>query len=78
MPVSLAMFGKPLEEERRALEKKAPNDPFAIGQLAKDYAIAGRYKEAALPQKARKGWHLDVGMLFKTEGIGCATRAQLV
>ena len=35
-----------LEEERKALEEKAPNDPFAIGMMAKDYAMASRYKEA--------------------------------
>ena len=35
-----------LEQEREALEEKAPNDPFAIGVMAKDYGIAGRYAEA--------------------------------
>lgn len=35
-----------LEGEREALEDKAPNDPFAIGVMAKNYAVAGRYKEA--------------------------------
>jgi TolB-like protein/DNA-binding winged helix-turn-helix (wHTH) protein len=35
-----------LEREREALEEKAPNDPFAIGVMAKNYAMASRYKEA--------------------------------
>jgi TolB-like protein len=35
-----------VNQERQALEEQAPNDPFAIGVMAKDYAIVGRYAEA--------------------------------
>jgi tetratricopeptide (TPR) repeat protein len=35
-----------LDQERQALEEQAAHDPFAIGAMAKDYALAGRYKEA--------------------------------
>ena len=35
-----------LEQDREALEEKAPNDPYALGALAKDYATAHRYEDA--------------------------------
>jgi TolB-like protein/DNA-binding winged helix-turn-helix (wHTH) protein/tetratricopeptide (TPR) repeat protein len=35
-----------LEQDREALEEKAPTDPFALGALAKDYATAHRYEDA--------------------------------
>jgi len=40
-------IGNSLEQDRQALEEKAPNDPQAIGILARNYATAGRFKEAA-------------------------------
>jgi len=38
--------GRTLDEERRALEEQAPNNPYDLALMAKDYAIAGRFKEA--------------------------------
>ena len=65
--------GQTLEEERRALEERALNDPFAIGQLAKDYAIAGRYKEAVeMWQRclALYGWHDFAAVLKRANAKG--------
>ena len=38
--------GQTLDQQRQALEEKAPNDPFALGVMGKSYAIAGRFKES--------------------------------
>jgi TolB-like protein/DNA-binding winged helix-turn-helix (wHTH) protein len=35
-----------LEQQRQALEEQAPNDPFSLAVLGKNYAIAGRFKES--------------------------------
>jgi TolB-like protein/DNA-binding winged helix-turn-helix (wHTH) protein len=39
-------IGQTLEQERQVLDEQAPNDPWALGALAKDYAIAGKYQES--------------------------------
>jgi TolB-like protein/DNA-binding winged helix-turn-helix (wHTH) protein len=39
-------MGRTLEEQRQAVEEKAPNDPFSLAVMGKDYAIAGRFKDA--------------------------------
>jgi TolB-like protein/DNA-binding winged helix-turn-helix (wHTH) protein len=38
--------GRTVDEERHALEEMSPTDPFALAVMGKDYAIAGRFKEA--------------------------------
>ena len=38
--------GRTLDEQRQEIEKKQSNDPFALGVMGKNYAIAGRFKEA--------------------------------
>ena len=38
--------GRTLDEQRQAVEQKSPNDPYALAVLAKNYAIAGKFKEA--------------------------------
>jgi TolB-like protein len=38
--------GRTLDDQRRAVEEKQPNDPFALAVLGKNYAIAGRFKES--------------------------------
>ena len=35
-----------LEQQRQALEEQAPNDPFSLAVLGKNYAMAGRFKES--------------------------------
>ncbi len=35
-----------LEQQRQALEEKNPNNPFVLMIMAKNYAIAGRFKES--------------------------------
>jgi TolB-like protein len=65
--------GQTIEEERQALEEKAPNDPFALGTLAKVYAIAGRYKEAVEMYEralALYGWHDFVAVLKHADAKG--------
>jgi TolB-like protein/DNA-binding winged helix-turn-helix (wHTH) protein len=65
--------GQTIEEERQALEEKAPNDPFAMGTLAKVYAIAGRYKEAVEMYEralALYGWHDFVAVLKRADASG--------
>jgi TolB-like protein/DNA-binding winged helix-turn-helix (wHTH) protein len=39
-------MGRTLDEQRQALEQKAPNDPFSLAVMGKNYAIAGRFKES--------------------------------
>jgi TolB-like protein/DNA-binding winged helix-turn-helix (wHTH) protein len=39
-------LGNTIEQDRQALEEKAPNDPFALAAMGKVYAIEGRYKES--------------------------------
>jgi len=39
-------IGWTLEQERQALDAQVFNDPFALGVMGKDYAIAGRFKES--------------------------------
>ena len=38
--------GRTLEQQRQALEEQGPDDPFSLGIMAKNYAIAGRFKES--------------------------------
>ena len=40
-------MGMSLEQQRQIVEEKAPDDPLLIAVLAKDYAIASRFEEAA-------------------------------
>jgi tetratricopeptide (TPR) repeat protein len=64
-PVNFRM-GMPVDEERRILEEKAPNEPDLLGSLGKDYAIAGRYEESVEMWErclTLKGWHDFVRVL---------------
>ena len=65
--------GQTLEQERQALEEKAPNDPFAIGTIAKEYAMAGQYKEAVeMWAKCLElyGWNDFVAVLNRASAKG--------
>ena len=42
----LQRTGRTLERQRQALEEKTPNNPFVLMIMAKNYAIAGRFKES--------------------------------
>ena len=42
----VSRVGQSLEQDRQALDEKAPNDPLALGVMAKEYAIEGRFKES--------------------------------
>lgn len=53
-------MGRNLDEQRQAVEQKAPNDPFSLGVMGKDYAIAGRFKDAVEMYErclTLYGWH---------------------
>ena len=39
-------IGRSLEQQRQMLEEQTPDDPFAVGVMGKNYAIAGRFKES--------------------------------
>jgi TolB-like protein/DNA-binding winged helix-turn-helix (wHTH) protein len=60
-------MGHTLDEERQAVEQKAPNDPFSLAVMAKDYAIAGRFKDAVEMYErclTLYGWH-DMAAVMK-------------
>jgi TolB-like protein/DNA-binding winged helix-turn-helix (wHTH) protein/tetratricopeptide (TPR) repeat protein len=38
--------GRTLEQQRQVLEEQAPDDPYELGVMGKNYAIAGRFKES--------------------------------
>lgn len=53
-------IGRSLDEQRQEIEQKQPNDPFALGVMGKNYAIAGRFKEAVEVYErclTLYGWH---------------------
>ena len=63
-------LGNTLEQDRQALEEKAPNDPLALAVLGKGYAVAGRYKESVEMWErclALYGWHDQVKLLKRAE-----------
>jgi len=65
--------GRNLEQERQALEEQAPNDPFALAVMAKDYAIAGKYQEAVEMWERSLtlyGWHDFVDALKRDDAKG--------
>ena len=52
--------GRPLEQQRQMIEQQSPDDPFALGVMGKNYAIAGRFQESVdMWQRclALYGWH---------------------
>jgi TolB-like protein/DNA-binding winged helix-turn-helix (wHTH) protein len=66
-------MGTTVDEDRRALEEKAPNDPFALAVMGKDYAIAGRHKESVEMWErslALYGWHSFANTLKRTDSPG--------
>jgi len=65
--------GQTLEQERQALEEQAPNDPWALGALGKDYAIAGKYRESAQMWErsvAIYGWQDFAAALRRSDAKG--------
>ena len=65
--------GNTLDQDRQALEEKAPNDPFALAVLGKEYAIAGRFKESVEMWErclALYGWHDQVNVLKRADAKG--------
>jgi TolB-like protein/DNA-binding winged helix-turn-helix (wHTH) protein/Tfp pilus assembly protein PilF len=62
-----------VEQDRQALEEKAPNDPFALGALAKVYATLHRYEDAVQLYErclALYGWTEYVRVLKEAEAEG--------
>ena len=52
--------GWTLEQERQALEERNPNTPFVVGVMGKNYAMAGRFKDAVEMYErclTLYGWH---------------------
>ena len=65
--------GNTVDEDRKALEEKAPNDPFALAALGKEYAVGGRYRESAETWErslSLYGWKDFVNALKRAEGKG--------
>ena len=44
--MAIHRIGWTLEQERQALDEQASDDPFALGVMGKDYAVAGRFEES--------------------------------
>jgi TolB-like protein len=68
-------LGSTVDEDRLAVEEKAPNDPLSLGVLGKDYAIAGRYKESAEMYErcvALYGWSDFANVLKRANAKGGA------
>jgi TolB-like protein/DNA-binding winged helix-turn-helix (wHTH) protein/tetratricopeptide (TPR) repeat protein len=62
-----------LEQDREALEEKAPHDPFSLGALAKGYATAHRYEDAVqLYERCLSlyGWNDFVRILKNADTTG--------
>lgn len=62
-----------VEQDRQALEEKAPNDPFALGALAKLYATLHRYEDAVQLYErclALYGWTEYVRVLREADARG--------
>jgi TolB-like protein/DNA-binding winged helix-turn-helix (wHTH) protein len=60
-------MGRTLDQQRQAVEQKAPNDPFSLAVMGKDYAIAGRFKDAVEMYErclTLYGWH-DMASVMK-------------
>ncbi|MGH9498277.1 MAG: winged helix-turn-helix domain-containing protein [Terriglobales bacterium] len=65
--------GRTLEEQRQAVEEKAPNDPFSLGVMGKNYAIAGRFKESVEMYErclTLYGWHDFANLLRRADARG--------
>lgn len=64
----LSRPGRTLDQERQTLEEQAPNNPFLLGLMGRDYAIAGKFKESVeMWERCLKlyGW-LDFANLLKS------------
>lgn len=62
-----------IEQDRLALEEKAPVDPYALGALAKQYATLHRYEDAVQMYErclSLYGWNDFVVILKKAEAKG--------
>lgn len=65
--------GNTVDQDRQALQEKAPNDPFGRAVLGKNYAIAGRYKESVEMWERSLtlyGWHGFVSVLKRADARG--------
>jgi serine/threonine-protein kinase len=62
--------GNTVDEDRKALDEKAPDDPYALAVMGKEYAIAGRFRESAEIWErslALYGWKDFVNVLRRTD-----------
>jgi TolB-like protein/DNA-binding winged helix-turn-helix (wHTH) protein len=69
----VSRVGQTLEQDRQALDEKAPNDPFALGVMAKEYAIAGRFKESVEMYErclTLYGWHDFTNVMKRADAKG--------
>ena len=69
----VSRVGQTLEQDRQALDEKAPNDPFALGVMAKEYAIAGRFKESVEMYErclTLYGWHDFANLMKRADAKG--------
>lgn len=66
-------LGWTLEQERQALEERNPNNPFVLGVMGKNYAIAGRFKDAvAMWERCLTlyGWHDMANEMKRADAAG--------
>ena len=65
--------GRTLDDQRQEIEKKQSNDPFALAVMGKNYAIAGRFKEAVQMYEratALYGWQDMANVLARADAKG--------
>jgi len=63
-------MGNTVDEDRKALDEKAPDDPYALAVMGKEYAIAGRFRESVEIWErslALYGWKDFVNVLRRTD-----------
>jgi len=67
--------GMSLEQKKQIVDETASDDPFLTGEVAKEYAVAGRYKESIeLYERCLTlyGWHDFVKILKRANARGGA------
>jgi tetratricopeptide (TPR) repeat protein len=65
--------GMSLEQKKQIVDQRASDDPFLTGAVAKEYAVAGRYKESVeLYERCLTlyGWHDLVKILKRANARG--------
>jgi TolB-like protein/DNA-binding winged helix-turn-helix (wHTH) protein len=66
-------LGRTLEQQSEALEEQAPNDPFALAVMGKNYAITGRFKESVeMWERCLRlyGWHDWADVMKRSDAKG--------